>query len=350
MPPDIFDSQIAKTFRASRYAERMCQADAALLDQLREGVNRPLSIDAMHRWLGNENEESAFHQRLRTLRRYAMVHTIHRDINALAPFAEVVGTVSALADVTLAAAQQFHTRAVAERFALGSADAEAAQLLIVGMGKLGGRELNVSSDIDLVFVHADDGDANGHRSWHEFHAELGKRIIRAIDHVDADGFVFRVDMRLRPFGASGPLVSSLAALENYFITQARPWERYAWLKGRAITGAPPTIAASALSPQNEKPVATSDCTNVKKNPANAEGTNPIAIRSPGRAYMPSVAAAHPVTSVFNPQPPHLKRLRASMREISSFARQRGQRSLMLIPVNVSAISASAMRSRCWHPG
>ena len=238
-------------FRASRYAERMCGADAALIEQIRDGAAGPLSAEAMGSWFswpgdeshGDEPDEAAFHARLRSLRRYAMVHTIFRDINALASFAEVVESVSALADVTLAAAQRFHARAVAGRFSLAAPQAEAAQLLIVGMGKLGGRELNVSSDIDLIFIHSDDGEASSHHSWHEYHSELGKRIIRAIDHVSADGFVFRVDMRLRPFGDSGALVASLGALENYFITQARPWERYAWLKGRAITGAPPTVAA-----------------------------------------------------------------------------------------------------------
>ncbi|MBL0123410.1 MAG: bifunctional [glutamate--ammonia ligase]-adenylyl-L-tyrosine phosphorylase/[glutamate--ammonia-ligase] adenylyltransferase [Betaproteobacteria bacterium] len=242
-----FDAQLAKTFRASRYAERMCNADAGLTGRISEGIAVPLSAETMLAWLngdkGDERDEAAFHARLRSLRRYAMVHTIFRDINGLGTFAEVVGTISALADVTLTAAQRFHARAMAERFSLDDPEGEHAQLLIVGMGKLGGRELNVSSDIDLIFVHAENGEANSHRSWHEFHAELGKRIIRAIDHVDADGFVFRVDMRLRPFGDSGPLVSSLAALETYFITQARAWERYAWLKGRAITGAAPTIAA-----------------------------------------------------------------------------------------------------------
>ena len=243
MPTNLFDAQLAKTFRASRYAQRMCGAHGGLIEQIRDGAARPLTAEAMRLWLGDEPDEAAFHARLRTLRRYAMVHTIFRDINGLGNFAEVVDSVSALADVTLAAAHRFHSRALAERFALDDPGTERAQLLIVGMGKLGGHELNVSSDIDLIFVHAEDGDANRQRSWHEFHSELGKRIIRALDLVDADGFVFRVDMRLRPFGASGPLVGSLAALENYFITQARPWERYAWLKGRAITGAPPTIAA-----------------------------------------------------------------------------------------------------------
>ena len=189
--------------------------------------------------------DAQFHASLRNLRRHAMLHGIFRDINGLATLDEVLATVSALADVTVQAAQRFHSRGIASRFGVGPelAGSEQAELLIVGMGKLGGLELNVSSDIDLIYIHADDGNATAERSWHEFHAELGKRIIRALDHVDENGFVFRVDMRLRPFGASGPLVSSLDTLENYFVTQARPWERYAWLKARAVTGNPSTISA-----------------------------------------------------------------------------------------------------------
>ena len=243
MQTHSFDVQLAKTFRASRYAEQMCGAHADLVTRLSVSVGMPLTAAAMNARLDAGADEATLHMQLRALRRFAMVHTIFRDINGLAPFAEVVETISALAKVTVAAAQRFHARATAERFSLADPDSEAAQLLIVGMGKLGGRELNVSSDIDLIFVHSEDGDANKNKSWHEFHAEVGKRIIRALDQVDADGFVFRVDMRLRPFGNSGPLVSSLASLENYFITQARPWERYAWLKARAITGSPPTIGA-----------------------------------------------------------------------------------------------------------
>ena len=195
--------------------------------------------------LTDSADDAQFHASLRKLRRHAMLHCIYRDINGLADLDETVTMISRLADVTVLAAQQFHTRAMASRFGVAAelASTESAQLLVVGMGKLGGLELNVSSDIDLIFVHAADGTATADRSWHEFHAELGKRIIRALDHVDENGFVFRVDMRLRPFGASGPLVSSLETLEHYFVTQARPWERYAWLKGRAVTGNPATVAA-----------------------------------------------------------------------------------------------------------
>ena len=195
--------------------------------------------------LTDSNDDGRFHASLRHLRRHAMLHSIFRDINGLATLNETLTTISNLACVTVQAAQEFHSRQIRARFGVitDAASADLGELLIVGMGKLGGMELNVSSDIDLIFIHQEDGAATADRSWHEFHCELGKRVIRALDHVDENGFVFRVDMRLRPFGASGPLATSLATLENYFISQARPWERYAWLKARAITGGPATISA-----------------------------------------------------------------------------------------------------------
>ncbi len=103
---------------------------------------------------------------------------------------------------------------------------------------VGGGELNASSDIDLIFVYPEDGETDGTRKLDnfEFFTRLGKRLINAIDEKTGDGYVFRVDMRLRPYGDSGPLVSSFAMLEDYFYTQAREWERYAWIKGRALTG------------------------------------------------------------------------------------------------------------------
>ncbi len=241
-----FESQLSRTFRASRYAERLCHAQPTLIAWLQLHAASPLASAAMQAMLLTDSaDDRQFHASLRNLRRHAMLQCIFRDINGLADLDETMTTISVLADVTVRAAQKFHTRTTVSRFAVPAELAASAQanLVIVGMGKLGGMELNVSSDIDLIFVHADDGEATQERSWHEFHAELGKRIIRALDHVDENGFVFRVDMRLRPFGASGPLVSSLATLENYFITQARPWERYAWLKARAITGAHSTTTA-----------------------------------------------------------------------------------------------------------
>jgi glutamate-ammonia-ligase adenylyltransferase len=118
------------------------------------------------------------------------------------------------------------------------ADGSVQQMIVIGMGKLGGRELNVSSDIDLIFVYPEDGDTDGQRaiSNFEYFTRLGRALINAIADATEDGQVFRVDMRLRPNGESGPLVCSFEMLENYFYTQGREWERYAWIKARPLTG------------------------------------------------------------------------------------------------------------------
>ncbi len=246
-PDREFDALLARALRASRYVERMCAAHPLLIAELRESSGAALSEESMRARLGSSaaDDEANVHAALRRLRRFVMAHTILRDVNGLAPFDEVVRTVTTLADVAVSHALRFHAPLVAARFGVTDTAGPLAELLVVGMGKLGGGELNVSSDIDLIYVHDEDGEAGAHHSWHEFHSEMGKRLIRALDHVDENGFVFRVDMRLRPFGASGPLVASLASLENYFITQARGWERYAWLKGRALSGHPQTVKALA---------------------------------------------------------------------------------------------------------
>jgi len=121
-----------------------------------------------------------------------------------------------------------------------SEDGCAQELIVVGMGKLGGRELNASSDIDLVFVYPEDGETDGtgqRLSNFDFFTRLGRQLIGALSEITGDGQVFRVDMRLRPNGDSGPLVASFDMLENYFVTQGREWERYAWIKARPLTGA-----------------------------------------------------------------------------------------------------------------
>ena len=118
------------------------------------------------------------------------------------------------------------------------------------MGKLGGGEFNVSSDIDLVFLYGEDGETAGPRRIdnHEYFTRLGRKLINALTQFTADGYVFRVDMRLRPYGDSGPLVMSFAMLENYLHTQGREWERYAWVKAREITGRPMEELMELITP------------------------------------------------------------------------------------------------------
>src|SRR3990170_3811252 len=133
---------------------------------------------------------------------------------------QVLATMSDLAELEIS---------VALGWAVQRLGAPAHGFIVVGMGKLGGRELNVSSDVDLVFVAAGIED-------HERIERVGRKLIQLLSEVTEEGLAFRVDMRLRPYGESGPLVSSFDSLEHYFVAQGREWERYAWIKARALTG------------------------------------------------------------------------------------------------------------------
>ena len=157
----------------------------------------------------------------------------------LAPLEETLRELSALADAAIASALDFARRSLDARFGTPrSAKGEAQELLVIGMGKLGGGELNFSSDIDLVFLFPETGETDGARvvSNEEYFTRLGQSLIRLLDARTAEGIVFRVDMRLRPLGEPGPLAMNFGAFEDYLQQHGRDWERYAWVKARAISG------------------------------------------------------------------------------------------------------------------
>jgi glutamate-ammonia-ligase adenylyltransferase len=177
---------------------------------------------------------------LREWRRREMVRIAWRDIAETAAVAETLRAVSDLADACIRAAVASAERHLLPIFgAPQRLNPGQSPFIILGMGKLGGRELNFSSDIDLIFLSSEAGETSGPRviDNEEYFNRLGREVIRLLDTRNADGFVFRVDMRLRPFGESGPLVVSLASLEDYLQQHGRDWERYAWIKARAIVGA-----------------------------------------------------------------------------------------------------------------
>ncbi|CUI07725.1 bifunctional [glutamate--ammonia ligase]-adenylyl-L-tyrosine phosphorylase/[glutamate--ammonia-ligase] adenylyltransferase [Massilia antarctica] len=187
---------------------------------------------------------------MRRLRNLLVAGLIARDLDGRADLAEVVATMTGFADFAI----RTHLAALmAEQVAshgmpVGYESGLPQEMIVLAMGKQGGGELNVSSDIDLIFVYPEDGDTaagQGQRplSNHEFFARLGKKLIAALSEITEDGFTFRVDMALRPNGNSGPLVASLNMVEEYLIVQGREWERYAWVKARAVSGSAPDIAA-----------------------------------------------------------------------------------------------------------
>ncbi|MCW5625924.1 MAG: bifunctional [glutamate--ammonia ligase]-adenylyl-L-tyrosine phosphorylase/[glutamate--ammonia-ligase] adenylyltransferase, partial [Burkholderiales bacterium] len=185
-------------------------------------------------------DEAALDRALRRLRRAVMLRLIVRDLAGWADLAEVVAGATSLAEETVAAALRWHDRELRKTYGDPIGEASGAPLLlhVVGMGKLGGGELNVSSDVDLVFVYPEAGETTGPQviEAHEYFQRLGRKVIAALHEITDDGFVFRVDMRLRPYGDSGPLAVSLDMLEAYLTDQGRAWERYAWVKGRVLTG------------------------------------------------------------------------------------------------------------------
>ena len=177
---------------------------------------------------------------LREWRRREMLRIAWCEIAGRASVADTLRSLSELADGCIraaVAAAQTHLQTPFGR-PRGAGGAE-VPLIVLGMGKLGGRELNFSSDIDLVFLFAQSGETDGARVLdnEEYFNRLGRELIRLLDARTDDGFVFRVDMRLRPFGDSGPLVVSLASLDDYLQQHGRDWERYAWIKARAVVGA-----------------------------------------------------------------------------------------------------------------
>jgi glutamate-ammonia-ligase adenylyltransferase len=191
-------------------------------------------------FLQDVTDETQLHQQVRRFRQREMTRIIWRDLAGWADLAETVRELSALADVCIrqALAKLYQWHCAQYGTPLDEAGEE-LNLIVIGMGKLGAGELNLSSDIDLIFSFSEQGETQGgpRSISHElFFTRLGQKLVQALDNVTTDGFVFRVDMRLRPFGDSGALVSCFGAMEDYYQTQGREWERYAMIKARFITG------------------------------------------------------------------------------------------------------------------
>ncbi len=225
----------------SRFLTRLLASRPEIAEELRRDLSQPFSPDAMRDFLAREAaDEPRLKSGLRRLRARVLARIAVRDLARLADLAEVTETMTQLADITVDHAARVLAATVAARYGEPrSATGERQELVVIGMGKLGGRELNVSSDIDLIFLYPEDGETDGplQLSNFDYFTRLGRNLIGALAEITEDGQVFRVDMRLRPNGDSGPLVASFDMLENYFIAQGREWERYAWIKARPLCGA-----------------------------------------------------------------------------------------------------------------
>ena len=180
-------------------------------------------------------------RQLRRQRARHQVRIVWRDVTRQADLVQTCRDLSDMADASIDQAYQWLYLRHCQQFGtpMGRRSGEPQQMVILGMGKLGAVELNLSSDIDLIFAYPEGGETQGVKrplDNQEFFIRLGQRLIKALDPITVDGFVFRVDMRLRPYGSSGALVLSFNALEQYYQDQGRDWERYAMIKARVVAG------------------------------------------------------------------------------------------------------------------
>lgn len=234
--------QLKRVIEFSPFITDRLSADPEFVDLLPEMLgseNRADDYrDRLKAQLAQCHDENALMKQLRLFRHRELAWIAWRDINDLGPVEHSLQHVSELAEAIIFETYAWHYKACCSLWGTPTnASGEEQALLIIGMGKLGGGELNFSSDIDLIFTYPENGETTGARrsiANAQFFTRLGQRIIKSLDQQTIDGFCYRVDMRLRPFGDSGPLVMSFAALEDYYQEQGRDWERYAMVKARVM--------------------------------------------------------------------------------------------------------------------
>ena len=238
--PD-FISSIAKVFSCSQFVSESCIKNPNLIiDLMKSG--RLYSSDAGEDYqtlLDDQSVEKDLAVLLRKFRCREMVRIAWRDLAGWAELDETLADVSALAETCIQyALDQLYQQACEVKGTPTYNDGSELQLVVLGMGKLGAWELNYSSDIDLIFCYSEDGVLSDRKntSYGEFFARIAQQLVKVLDEITVDGFVFRTDIRLRPFGDSGPIVMTFDGMENYYQTQAREWERYAMIKVRPVAG------------------------------------------------------------------------------------------------------------------
>ncbi len=238
----------------SRYATRVRRRHADDLALLPPGLPLLSSLQRCYEILRQRLDVAAS---LRVTRALVMERLIRLDCDEQATLADITASMTALAQWSLdVALQAIYKQSLSQHGQPLSDGGQPCDLWVVGMGKLGARELNVSSDIDLIFVYSQDGHTagveqadqslRGSISCHEFFSKLVRSVCQLLSEVTEHGFVFRIDLALRPHGNSGPSAVSLAALEDYFLVSGREWERFAWLKSRVVACTGELASAQAL--------------------------------------------------------------------------------------------------------
>jgi len=240
-----FYASLGKVWAASPFVAGQClrrpQAIASLLKAGRFFTAAPSAFyrETLAGFLAFAATENELMEGLRRFRNREMVRIAWRDIAGWADLEETLADLTYLAEACIAETLEYlFGQACQARGTPLNQAGEPQRLVVLGMGKLGAWELNYSSDIDLIFAYEDDGVLPDKKStaYAEFYGRLARALVKALDSVTADGFVFRVDTRLRPFGESGPLVMNFDGIEQYYHGQAREWERYAMVKARVVAG------------------------------------------------------------------------------------------------------------------
>ncbi|OTG66987.1 bifunctional glutamine synthetase adenylyltransferase/deadenyltransferase [Acinetobacter sp. ANC 4470] len=237
--------QLQKTLRASQYAELVLGNHSVFLEQdyAVDQFLKPLTTQQIQNFvqssLDHLSDEATWMREIRILRARLMFRWIWQDANQLTDVVTLTRELSDFADAAICAAKDFaRIPLVAKHGEPVGYNGKVQDLIVVAMGKLGAQELNLSSDIDLIFAFDEQGESNGRKciDVQQFCILWGQKLIYLLDHISADGFVFRVDMRLRPWGDGSALAISHVALEKYLSQHGREWERYAWIKARIVTG------------------------------------------------------------------------------------------------------------------
>jgi len=231
---------VQRVLLASDFAFDAFSRDPHLLDA--QGLARladPRHADARPLELSTSLDEANAMAALRHYRRAEALRLIWRDVNGLDHVEQTLAGSSALAEACLAAALAYAENLLVRRHGTPrNAEGVAQRLVVIAMGKLGGGELNFSSDIDLILAFADNGTSDGERPFanEAYFARLGQLLVKLLAEITVDGYAFRVDLRLRPFGNAGRVALPFAAMEQYYQREGRDWERYAWIKARPVAG------------------------------------------------------------------------------------------------------------------
>jgi len=247
-----FIAVLQRVWACSEFVSQVCQRNPAVLYRLLEdgcllGDYAPGEYaQKLERSLRGVRDETSLSRTLREFRQQEMLRIAWRDLAGWVPLGEVLHDLTALADACISSCLERINNWSVGRAGL-AVKRFRPSLVVLGMGKLGAHELNFSSDIDLIFAYPDETAAwqRRHLSADEFYMRIGQQLIRILEQQTAHGFVFRVDMRLRPYGDSGPLAASFDAMADYYQLHGREWERYAMIKARPVAG-PPQASAQLM--------------------------------------------------------------------------------------------------------